>query len=177
MMDLMTQAFVLFFTFIRIGLFSFGGGYAMLPMIEHEVVLKQGWLVASEFKNLVVLSQITPGPIAVNAATYSGVKAIGYGGAIIATLGISLVSFFMVSFLLKHLEAFKTSPQMAHVMLGIRPAVVILIAYAAYKMGVGSVGTWQSWAVMAVVVLLHGKFKISAAWLMIGSACLGVFLC
>ena len=84
----------LLFSFLKIGLFAFGGGYAMIPLIQAEI-LGQGWLSAQEFANIVAVSQMTPGPIAINAATFVGYRILGLGGAAVATLGVIIPPFVL----------------------------------------------------------------------------------
>ena len=117
----------LFYTFFKIGLFGFGGGYAMLSMIQGEVVTRYGWLTSQEFTDIVAISQMTPGPIGINSATYVGFTATGsVWGSIIATLAVVLPSFILMlaisKFFLKYQKA---------VFSGLRPAVVGLLASAA----------------------------------------------
>jgi chromate transporter len=125
----MTPFYNLFQMFFRIGLFSFGGGYAMLPLI-FQGVQDFGIMSASEFSRLVALSQVTPGPIAVNAATYVGYQYAGLGGAAAATIGVALPSLILVLLVLHFLKRFEESKTMEAVLGGIRPATVGLIASA-----------------------------------------------
>jgi chromate transporter len=119
----------LFFIFFKVGMFSFGGGYAMLPMIYQDIQ-KFGLMPAEEFSNLVALSQMTPGPIAVNAATYVGFKSAGWGGAISATAGVALPSLLIILLIAAFIEKFKTNAVMQAVLAGIRPATVGMVAAA-----------------------------------------------
>ncbi|MEG0901675.1 MAG: chromate transporter, partial [Clostridia bacterium] len=89
----------LFFSFLQVGLFSIGGGYAALPLIQHQVVEAHTWLTMSEFTDLITIAEMTPGPIAVNSATFVGIRIAGVGGALIATLGCILPSMLIVSML------------------------------------------------------------------------------
>jgi chromate transporter len=125
----MTPILNLFMMFFRIGLFSFGGGYAMLPLI-FQGVQEFGIMSAAEFSRLVALSQVTPGPIAVNAATYVGYQSAGLGGAAMATIGVTLPSFIMMLTVMHFLKKFEESRIMNAVLDGIRPATVGLIASA-----------------------------------------------
>ncbi|MFA6940287.1 MAG: chromate transporter, partial [Clostridiaceae bacterium] len=99
--------FYLLYIFFKIGLFSFGGGYAMLPLIRQYVVVSNPWVTANEFTDLVAISQATPGPIAINAATYIGFKVGGIWGSIFATLGIVLPSFIVMLTITKFFLKFK----------------------------------------------------------------------
>ncbi|MDR2859382.1 MAG: chromate transporter [Mediterranea sp.] len=122
----------LFYAFFKIGLFGFGGGYAMLSLIQAEVVTHYGWLSPSEFADIVAVSQMTPGPIGINAATYVGYTATSsIRGAVVATVAVLLPSFVLMfavgKFLLKH----QKHPVVEAVFKGLRPAVVGLLAAAA----------------------------------------------
>lgn len=125
----MTPFLNLFLMFFRIGLFSFGGGYAMLPLI-FQSVQQFGIMTADEFSRLVALSQVTPGPIAVNAATYVGYQYVGFAGALIATAGVALPSFILVHIVMRFMQKFEESELMESILRGIRPATVGLIASA-----------------------------------------------
>lgn len=125
----MYKLVLLFYVFLKIGLFSFGGGYAMLPMIYQEIK-NFGFMPAREFSNIVALSQMTPGPIAVNAATYVGYKYAGFWGAIFATIGVSLPSFAIIILISAFFYKFKSSKPIQAVLDGIRPVTVGLIAAA-----------------------------------------------
>lgn len=125
-MTILIQLFVLFF---QIGLFSFGGGYVMLPLI-YQGIQDFGILSAAEFSDLVALSQMTPGPIAINAATYVGYQSAGVLGATAATIGVSLPSFLLVILVVHFLTKFRESDGLQAVLSGIRPATVGLLASA-----------------------------------------------
>ena len=120
---------LLFFIFFKVGLFSFGGGYAMLPMIYKEIGTF-GFMPVKEFSDLVALSQMTPGPIAINAATYVGFKYAGLAGAAAATLGIALPSFIIIAVVISFLSRFKKSYLVQGIFSGIRPATAGMIAAA-----------------------------------------------
>lgn len=117
----------LFFSFLQVGLFSIGGGYAAIPLIQSQAVDKYGWLSLSEFTNLVTVAEMTPGPIAVNAATFTGIKIAGVGGAVVATLGCIFPSLLIVSALALLYAKFKKSTAFQAVLQTLRPAVVALI--------------------------------------------------
>ena len=122
----------LFYTFFKIGLFGFGGGYAMLSMIQGEVVTRYDWVSTQEFTDIVAISQSTPGPIGINAATYVGFTATGsIWGSVIATFAVVLPSFILMLLISKFLMKFKNHPVVEHVFQGLRPAVVGLLAAAA----------------------------------------------
>ena len=117
----------LFWAFLKIGTFSFGGGYAMLPFIQKEVVESNGWISMSEFTDIIGISQMTPGPVAINSATY---KIDGVLGSIFATLGVVTTSFILVTIISKILNKFKESEVIKGALLGMRPVLIALIIYA-----------------------------------------------
>ena len=122
--------FKLFLSFVQIGLFSIGGGYAAMPLIENQVVDKHGWMDLSEFTDLVTIAEMTPGPIAVNAATFVGTRIAGLGGALVATMSCILPSIIIVSLLAFVYKKFKGASLFESVLSTLRPAVVALIAGA-----------------------------------------------
>ncbi|MGD8400840.1 MAG: chromate transporter [Bacillota bacterium] len=119
----------LFLIFFKVGLFSFGGGYVMLPLIYQDIQTFS-LMPAQEFSNVVALSQMTPGPIAVNAATYVGYQSAGLGGAIWATVGVSLPSLLLILLIIALLDKFKHSLTVQAILQGIRPATVGLLGSA-----------------------------------------------
>ena len=122
--------FQLFVSFLYIGIFTIGGGYASLPLINEQIVNIRGWLTPPEFTDLITISQITPGPIAINAATFVGTKVAGFPGALCATLGFMLPPFFCVSILYYLYHKYRQMTLIQGIMNGLRPAVVALIAAA-----------------------------------------------
>lgn len=124
----------LFLTFFKIGAFTFGGGYAMLPLIQTEV-LNHGWLTTEQIINFVAVSESTPGPFAINMATYVGMETGGLLGAFCATLGVVLPSFIIILIIAKAYEKFKSSKTVKGLMCGLKPAVIGLIGSAAVSMG------------------------------------------
>ena len=118
----------IFFCFLKIGAFSFGGGYAALPLIQGEVVGNYGWLSMREFTDLVTISQMTPGSIAVNAATFVGTRLAGLPGAVIATAGCVLPACFIVTLVAKMYLKYRDMTLLQGVFDILRPAVVALIA-------------------------------------------------
>ena len=124
----------LFCTFARIGAFTFGGGYAMLSLLEHECVEKKKWLTADEMTEITVIAESTPGPIAINCATYTGLKQAGLPGAVLATLGMVLPSFLIIVVISAFLQHALTVPLVAKALKGIRAAVALLILQAGIRM-------------------------------------------
>ena len=150
----------LFWTFFCIGLFGFGGGYAMISMIQAEVVTHYHWMTMGEFTDIVAVSQSTPGPIGINSATYVGYTAItdaGYAwywglmGSLTATVAVVLPSFMLMLIISKFLMKYKNHPTEEHVFRGLRPAVVGLLAAASLLLmteenfGNHSECPWQFW--------------------------------
>ena len=124
----------LFLTFARIGLFTFGGGYAMISLIEHSCVENKRWITHDEMMNVTVIAESTPGPIAINCATYVGYKQKGLTGAIAATIGMVLPSFCIIFLISMFLDNFLEIAWIAHAFMGIKIAVGILILDAAIRM-------------------------------------------
>ena len=130
--------FQLFLSFFQIGLFSFGGGYAAMPLIQGQVVQGYGWLSMSEFTDLITLSQMTPGPIAVNSATFVGSKIAGIPGALAATFGCILPSCILVTLLAKLYLKYREMAMLQGILHSLRPAVVAMIAKAGVTILVSS---------------------------------------
>lgn len=126
--------FELFWTFFKIGAFTFGGGYAMLPLIQSEV-LNHGWISADELLNFIAVSESTPGPFAVNIATYVGISLGGILGAVFSTLGVILPSFLIILMVARFFEKFSEKKAVKGVMSGLKPAVIGLIASAILSVG------------------------------------------
>ena len=124
----------LFLTFAKIGLFTFGGGYAMISLIEDSCVEKKRWITHDEMMNVTVIAEYTPGPIAINCATYVGYKQKGLSGAAAATVGMVLPSFCVIFLISRFLDRFLEIAWIAHAFRGIKIAVGILILDAAVRM-------------------------------------------
>ena len=126
----MELLFELLFTFFKIGLFSFGGGYAMIPFMQREIIEKHGWLSLGGFMDIIGISQMTPGPVAINSATFVGYKTSGFLGSVFATTGMILVSFILVSIVSKVMTKFKESKYLKAALLGMKPVLIALILNA-----------------------------------------------
>lgn len=129
----------IFFTFFKIGSFTIGGGYAMLPVIQAEVVDKKKWLGEEEFLDSIAVTNSLPGPLAINCATFVGFKKAGFAGAVSAALGAVMPSFLIILLIALFFGKIQENPYVEYVFSGVRPAVVALIAYALVKL-VKSVG-------------------------------------
>ena len=126
--------FKLFYTFAKIGLFTFGGGYGMIALVQDECVEKKKWITEDEFATVLTIAESTPGPIAINCATYVGMETGGVFGAICATLGVVLPSFIVILCVARFYKKFKESKIVSSVMTGLRPAVIGLIGSALVSM-------------------------------------------
>ncbi len=146
--------FQLFFTFAKIGLFAFGGGYASLPLIEKEIVNATHWLTHAEFLEVVAISQLTPGPIAINAATLVGYKVGGLGGSALATIGFCLPPIILVLIAVRFLKKFEDNVIVGRILTGVRPAVIALIAAATYSVVAGGGITDLKGIIIAVISFL-----------------------
>ena len=130
----MSLLFELFLTFAKVGLFTFGGGYAMIALIDHACVEKKQWITHDEMMNVTVIAESTPGPIAINCATYVGYKQKGLAGAAVATMGMVLPSFCIIFLISRFLDGFLEIAWIAHAFMGIRLAVGILILDAGLRL-------------------------------------------
>ena len=190
----------LFWTFFLIGLFTFGGGYAMLSLIQTQVVVEHAWLTESMFTDIVAISQMTPGPIGINCATYVGYDVLtasgaghlmGVVGSLTATFAITLPSFLIVLTMVKFYTKVKGSPVFEGVMSVIRPAVVGLIGAAAVILCVSvdwnglvpsfnvveeNFPDWKSWCLFAAAFVASFKFKVSPILLIVLAGVLGLLL-
>ncbi len=175
----------LFLTFFKIGAFTFGGGYAMLPLIQADV-LARGWLTQEELINFIAVSESTPGPFAVNIATYIGSELGGISGAVCATLGVVLPSFLMILLVARFYEKFKTNTIVSGCMSGLKPAVIGLIGGAVVSIGktvfvpdgismqVFYDGkTYASLVIFALMAVLAFR-KIHPIWIVVLSAVIGI---
>ncbi|MBL4935849.1 chromate transporter [Clostridium sp. YIM B02515] len=162
------------FIFLKIGLFSFGGGNAILPLIRQEVVAGTGWLTPSEFTDLVAVSQATPGPIAINGASYVGYKVGGFTGSIIATLGVVLPTFIIMLTFTKFFLMFKDNKYVKYAFTGLIPATVGLIAAAPILVSSGSFIDYKSFIIFAIALFASYKYKADPILMTIAAGVLGI---
>lgn len=153
----MAAIFNLFISFFKIGLFSFGGGYAMLPLIEEEI-LTHGWMTTREFIDILAIAEMTPGPIAINSATFLGYKVSGFLGSLTATIAVVLPSFIVMSLIFHFIVKFKKSPYVQWTFAGIRPIVLGLIASAAVTVGKNAFLDIKS-VILAIAVFYAVTFR------------------
>jgi chromate transporter len=150
----------LFFTFFRIGLFTFGGGYAMIPLIQREAIEKYKWLSYEDFLDIIAIAESTPGPIAINSATYIGYKQKGVLGAFFATLGVALPSFIIILLISMFLMQYKDNLYIGYAFQGIRIAVSILILQAGVKLL-----RKLKWHWLTILLILFGFVLMLFHWL------------
>lgn len=164
----------LFFTFFKIGAFTFGGGYAMLPIIQKEIVENKGLISEEEFMDAIALAQASPGPVAVNTSVYVGYRIMGFKGALSATLGAVLPSFIIILLVAAYFIKFRDNAIVERVFLGIRPAIVALILAAVYKMWLNTKRTYLKLFVAIATAFIIIFLGISPIWIVIASAIVSV---
>lgn len=176
----------LFWSFFQIGLFSIGGGYAAMPLIQNQVVDIHGWLSMGEFADVITISQMTPGPIAINSATFVGIRIAGLPGAIIATIGCVFPSCIIVLTIAFIYYKYRGLSTVQGVLNGLRPAVIALIGSAglmlaelAFWNGKGISGNVQNLDVYAVIIFaislaILRKWKVNPIFVMIGAGVIGL---
>ena len=167
----------LFLSFLQIGLFSFGGGYAAMPLIQGQVVTRYGWLTMEEFTDLITISQMTPGPIAINSATFVGIRIGGLPGALAATCGCVLPSCVIVTLIARLYLRYRNMAVLQGVLESLRPAVVAMIASAGLSIlltafwGGGEIllsnTDWSLAAIFVICLALLRKGKMDPIWVML----------
>ncbi len=187
-------------TFFLIGAFTFGGGYAMLSLIQNQVVVEHAWITESAFTDIVAVSQMTPGPIGINSATYVGYEVLqgatgshllGICGSLTATLSIMLPSFILMLLIVRFYEKFRTSTLYAGTMAFVKPAVVGLIGAAAVILILKTTWTgftpnvqivadnfpdWKSWVLLGGALAAGYWGKVNPIYLILAGAVLGIIL-
>lgn len=184
---------ILFASFFKIGIFGYGGGTGMLPLI-FQTVQSLGLVTEKQFANLVAVSQVTPGPIAVNAATFVGFSSQGLAGALIATLGVVIPSFVPILIVMRLMDRYKETTVLTGIMKGVRPATPALIAAAVIFIaqtcivncdifsaemitGWKDMINWIPLAMCAVTVVMTGKFRLNPMIAYGIMALIGAFVC
>ena len=168
----------LFWSFLKIGLFSFGGGYAAMPLIQEQVVSTHNWLSMAEFTDLITISQMTPGPIAINSATFVGIKIAGIPGALVSTAGCILPSCIIVLMIAKLYMKYRGMHMLQGILNSLRPAVVAMIASAGISVLITALwgsaelislaGTnWILAAIFVLCVVLLRKFRMNPILVMV----------
>jgi len=176
----------IFWSFFQIGLFSIGGGYAAMPLIQEQVVNMHNWLSMSEFADVITISQMTPGPIAINCATFVGTRIAGIPGAIVATLGCVFPSCIIVLFLAYLYYKYKKLSIVQGVLNGLRPAVIAMIGSAGLTLvilsfwdGKGISNITENIDFISVVIFTSSivilrKWKVNPIFVMLGAGVLGL---
>ena len=169
--------FELFGSFFKIGLFTFGGGLAMIPLISKETVEKKKWVSEEEIIDMVAIAESTPGVIAVNSATYIGYKVNGFLGSLFATIGVTIPSFIIICILSLFIDKFLANTYVAYAFMGIRAVVAILILNAAIKLFKAVPKTIFSLIVFLAVCALTFIFpSVSSIFFILGGFALGILL-
>ena len=161
----------IFWSFLKIGAFTFGGGYAMIPLIQHEVIYRRRWIEERDFLDLLTLAQTAPGPIALNTAVFVGYKRRGYLGALSAILGVIVPSFLVILVVAIFFASIRDNAYVDAAFKGMRPAVVALIV--APIIGLTKGMRWWLIAVALAVALVVWYFGISPVWFLIAGAVVG----
>lgn len=164
----------LFFTFLKIGTFSFGGGYAMIPFIQREIIENHQWINNNVFMDIIGISQMTPGPVAINSATFVGYKVAGVLGSIAATLGVVTMSFILVSIASKAMEKFKESKVLKGALLGMRPVLIALIIQAFFDLAKDAYIDIKSVIITLIIGALLLSKKVHPIIVIIISGILGI---
>ena len=166
----------LFITFLKVGLFTIGSGYSMLVLAQRYVVESYHWLTVQEFTDLVAISEITPGPIMINLATFVGTKTAGLKGAIFATLGLIVIPFIALYIIVLNYAQFKNYPIIQNLLKIIRPMAIGFITVAILKLFKTSITDLQTAFVAIIVILLTAVFKVNPIFIVIGGIIFGFFI-
>ena len=164
----------LFCTFLKIGGFTFGGGYAMIPLIQKETVENKGWITDDDILEIIAIAESTPGPIAINSATFVGYRTAGFWGAFAATFGVVLPSFVIIlaiSFVLRQFQEIKA---IRYAFNGIRAGVLALLFKALWSMYKKAPKNWVSYVVMAAAFVLTAFLNVNVLYVIIGCAAFGL---
>lgn len=164
----------LFLTFFKIGAFTFGGGYAMIPIIQREIVEKKKLINDEEFLDAIALAQASPGPVAVNTSIYVGYRINGILGALACTMGTVLPSFITILVVALYFYRFRSLPVIDKIFAGIRPAIVALILAAVYKMWTKTKRTWALLGASLAAVIAVMFLGISPIWVVTSGAVVSV---
>ncbi|MBE6903275.1 MAG: chromate transporter [Ruminococcaceae bacterium] len=180
MKDKQKNILSLFLTMLKIGLFTFGGGYAMLALLENELISKKKWIEKDEFLNMVAIAESTPGPIAINSATYIGYKRAGFLGSLSATIGICIPSFVIIYLISLFFDLFLSLSYVQYAFKGIQVCVVFLIFRAGLKMFKGIEKTLLSIIIFSLTIICMLAFSLfsvsfSAVFYILISGAVGIF--
>lgn len=168
------RVWLLFLTFLKIGAFTFGGGYAMIPLIQRETVEKKHWIADSDILEIVAIAESTPGPIAINAATFVGYRVAGFFGALAATVGVVLPSFLIIAVISCILREFEQLKVVKYAFFGIRAGVLALILKAMWSMYKQCPKGLPQYLIMAAAFVLVAVLNVNVLWVIIGCAVFGL---
>lgn len=166
----------IFLTFLKIGAFTFGGGYAMIPFIQKEIIDVHGWLTAEQFIDILAIAEMTPGPISVNSSTFVGYKIAGFWGSLFGTIGVILVCTILSTIAAKYFFKFKDNNFLKALFKGIRPAVIVLIGSSVFSVGKVALLDIKSIIICIGIFLGLYKFKLNPILAVLISGVLGVIL-
>lgn len=162
----------LFWSFLKIGAFTFGGGYAMIPLIEREVIDRKGWIERESFLELLTLAQSAPGPISLNTSVFVGYKVGGYAGAVAAVLGVVIPSFVIILVIAMYFTDIRENRYVNAAFMGMRPAVVALIAAPILNLARG-LGWWKMLIAAAAAVVVW-QLGVSPIYFIVAGALTGI---
>jgi len=163
-----------FWTFFKIGAFTFGGGYAMIPVIQKETVEKHNWITDEDLLEIIAIAEATPGPIAINSATYVGYRTCGILGSVCATLGVALPSFVVILCLSFVLQQFQQLDIVRYAFFGIRAGVLSLLVKSLWTMFKKIPTNWPAYVVIAASFLLTTVFDFNVLFVTVGCALFGL---
>jgi chromate transporter len=167
----------LFLTFFKIGLFMFGGGYAAIPFIQKEIIEMRNWVTPKEFIDILAIAEMTPGPIAVNSATFIGYKLAGFWGGLLATIGVVLPAFLIILLVAAFFYTYRTHPLVEATFRGIRPAVIGLISAALFSLAKGGmIVDWKAGVTATLVFFAVVYLRIHPIWLILFCGMLGFLI-
>ncbi len=168
------KLFALFLTFLKIGAFTFGGGYAMIPLIQRETVETHGWITDDDILEIIAIAESTPGPIAINSATFIGYKVAGVFGAFFATLGVVIPSFVIITIIAYLLREFQNIKVVQYAFSGIRAGVLALIIKAWWNMYKKSEKSVLGYTIAILAFVSVAVFDINVLYVLIACALLGL---
>ncbi len=166
----------LYWSFLKVGLFTIGGGYAMIPLMEAEVITVHGWLSAAQFLDIIAIAEMTPGPISINAATFIGYSMAGVAGSVVATLGVITPSLVLLLLLSRLLFRLIQNPGAECFINGLRSALVALILYASFTLGQTAIIDLSTAFIFALLLIASLLRRVSPLYFIAAGAILGLLL-
>lgn len=166
----------LYWSFLKVGLFTIGGGYAMIPLMEAEVIKANNWLSAAEFLDIIAVAEMTPGPVSINAATFIGYRLAGVAGSLVASFGVITPSLVLLLLLSRVLFRLVQNPKAATFINGLRAAMVALILLASYTLGQTAILDLSTAMIFGLILAGNLMIKISPLYYIGAGALLGLLL-